>query len=128
MWGIIKLERTVQGGEAELHVILKNYKSSLCPNIESIFIDIFLPKSKPISVGVLHRLSDKPRLTEYLDYSLKESNISNIQECYLIGDFNINLLSGNKMLLDKQYNNSYSQAPPLIKKYMDLSFLTPFIN
>ena len=26
------------------------------------------------------------------------------------------------MLLDKQYYDSYSQASPLVKKYMDLSF------
>ena len=39
-----------------------------------------------------------------------------------MGDFNVNLLSRNKMLLDKQSYDSYSQAPPLAKKYMDLCF------
>ena len=39
-----------------------------------------------------------------------------------MGDFNIKLLRGNKMLLDKQYYDSYSQAPHLVKKYMDLCF------
>ena len=39
-----------------------------------------------------------------------------------MGDFNVNLLSGNKMLLVKQYYDSYSQAPSLVKKYMDLCF------
>ena len=43
---------------------------------------------------------DKPRFIEYLDNSLNESNISNIQEYYLMGEFNVNLLSGNEMLLD----------------------------
>ena len=37
----------------------------------------------------------------------------------LIGNSNVNLLSGNKMLL---YSDSYSQAPPIVKKYMDLCF------
>ena len=81
-----------------------------------------MPKLKQILVGVSYRLPDKLRLIEYLDNSLKESNISNIQECYLIGDFNVNLLRGNKMLLDKQYYDSYSQASPLVTKYMDLCF------
>ena len=31
-----------------------NHNSIFCPNIESIFIDIFLPESKPSLVGVLH--------------------------------------------------------------------------
>ena len=29
-----------------------------------------------------------------------------------MGDFDINLLSENKMLLNKKYHDSYSQAPP----------------
>ena len=57
---------------------------------------------------------DKPGLIEHLDNSLKESNISFIQECQLIGDFNVDLLSGYKMLLEKQHYDSYSQAPPLV--------------
>lgn len=46
-------------------------------------------------VVVLHRPSDKPEFIEYLNNLLKENNTSNTQECYLIGDFNVNLLSGN---------------------------------
>ena len=40
----------------------------------------------------------------------------------MLSDFNVNLLSRNKMLLDKQYYDSYSQTPPLVKKYMDICF------
>ena len=116
----------MQGGEAGSHVILKSryfiQKSSFCLNIESIFIHIFLPISKPILVGVLYRPPGKPKFIEYLDNSLKESDISNIQERYLMSHFNVNLLSGNKMLLVKKYYDSYSQASPLVKKYMDLCF------
>ena len=92
-------------------------------NIESIFVEVFFPKSKPILVGLLYWSPNKHRFIKYLQNPLKENNISNIQECYLIGDFNVNLLSGNKMLLHKQYHDSYSQAPPLVKKiYMKLCF------
>ena len=73
---------------------------------ESIFIDIFcpnhLPIFKPILAGVLYQPLDKPRFIEYFNNSLKESNISNIQECYLMSDLNVILLGGNKMLLDKR--------------------------
>ena len=79
----------------------------------SIFINIFLSKSKPILVGVLYKPPDKSYFTEHLNNSLKESNISNIQQCYLIGEFNVNLSSGNKMLLKKQYSDTYSQVPPI---------------
>ena len=95
----------MQGREAGSHVILKSHyfmqNSSFCLNIESIFIHIFLAISKPILVGVLYRPPGKRRFIEYLDNSLKESDISNIQEPYLVSHFNVNLLSGNKMLLVK---------------------------
>ena len=81
-----------------------------------------MPKSKTILVGALYRPPDKPDFIEHLNNSLKESNISNTQECYLIGDFNVNLMSGNKMFLKKQYSDSYSQAPPIVKNYIDLCF------
>ena len=38
---------------------------------------------------------------EYLDNSLKESDISNVQECYLVSDLNVNLLNRNKILVKK---------------------------
>ena len=69
---------------------------------------------------MLYRPSGKSDFIEHLNNSLKESNISNTQECYLIGDFNINLLSGNKMTLEKQYSDSYSQTHPIVKNYIDL--------
>ena len=122
---IIRMDRSRRGGGVPCHMkkpLSYNHESNFCPNIESIFIDIFLPKSKPILVDVLHWPPDKPRFIKYLDNSLKESNISNIQKEYLTSDFNIDLLYGNKMLPDKQYYEFYSQAPPLIKKYMEFCF------
>ena len=84
-----------------------NHKPGLCPNIESIFTDIFFPKTKPILVSVTYWPSDKPKIIEYFDHSFKGSNTSNIQECYRIGDVNFNLLSGCKMLLEKQHYDIY---------------------
>ena len=80
----------------------------------------------PILSGMLYQLPDKPGFIEYVDNSLKESSISNIQECYLMVDFNVTLLSGNRMLLDEKYSDSCSQAPPLVKKiYESLLFSLP---
>ena len=97
-----------------------NHKTNFCRKIESIFIDIFLPKSKSVLVGVLYWPPDKLDFLEHLNNSLKEYNICNTQEYYLIGDFNVSLLSGNKILLKKQYSDSYSQAPAIVKNYLDL--------
>ena len=59
---------------------------------------------------------------------LKENNISTIlghfcySRNYLIGDFNVNLMNRNKMLLKKQYFQSNNQTLPIVKKYIDLFF------
>ena len=77
-----------------------------------------LDESKPILVGMLYQPPEKPRFIEHLDIYLNKSTISHIQECYLMGDFNVNRLSRNKMLLD----DSYSKDSPLVKKYINLCF------
>ena len=122
-YDLIRLEGSRRGGGAACYIrksLSYNHKTSFCRNIESIFIEIFLSKIKPILVGVLYRPPDKSDFIEYLNNSLKESNIYDTQECYLVGDFNVNLLSGNKMILEKQYSDSYIQAPPIVKNYIDL--------
>ena len=101
-YDVIRMDRSRRGGGFACYIIKSlsyNHKSSFCPNIEIISTDIFLTKSKLILVSMLYRPPGKSGFTEYLDNSLKESNNSYIQECYLMGDFNINLLSRNKMLL-----------------------------
>ena len=103
-YDLIRLDHSRKGGGVACYIrksLSYNHKTSFCRNNESIFIDIFSPKSKPILVGVLYRSTDKADFIEHLNNSLKESNISNTQEWYLIDDFNVNLLSGNKMLLKK---------------------------
>ena len=119
------MDRSRKGGGVACYIRKSqsyNHETSFCRNTESIFIDIFLTKSKPILVGSLYRPFDKLDFIEHLNNSLKESNISNNQECYLIGDFNVNLLSGNKIILEKQYSDSYSQASPIVKINIDLCF------
>ena len=109
------MNNSTQGGGGAATCYIKkslSYKSSFCPNVGNIFIDISWPKSNLILIGVLYRSPYKLEFIEHLYNSLRESNISNIQEFYLMGDFNIILLKENKMLLDKQYFDSHDQAPP----------------
>ena len=59
-------------------------------DIENVFVDILLPKTKPILVGILYN----PFQTDFLDnLSTAISNTDNFdnQEVYILGDFNINL-------------------------------------
>ena len=77
---------------------------------------------------MLYRPPDKPDYIEHLNNSLKESNISNTQECYLIGDFNVNLfIEWKQNALGKQYSDSYSQALHIVLSISPYS-LSPSVN
>ena len=73
-YNLVRLDhsrRVVEGGGGEVTCCIRrslsyNHKSSFCCNIESIFTDIFLPKSKPILVGVLYWPPDKPGFIKHL--------------------------------------------------------------
>ena len=47
------------------------HKPNFCGDTKSIFIDIFLPRSKPILVALLHWPPKKPEFIEHFDNSLK---------------------------------------------------------
>ena len=98
------MDLSIRGGG--LHVLLENHYVIIISQIFVLTLEafFFLAKSKPILMGVLYRPPDKRGFTEYLDNSLRENNISNILECYLIGYSTVILLSGDKMLLEKHCN------------------------
>ena len=123
---LIRADRSRKGGGVACYIrksLSYNLKEKFCPNTESIFIDIFLPKSKPLLIGILYRPPDKPEFLNYMNDCLSQNNITNTQECFLLGDFNINLHDDGKMILDKNYNTTYSQVTPLVKKYLEICFL-----
>lgn len=91
VYDVIRMDRKRRRGGDACYLkksLFRNHKSAFCPNIESKI--------------VFYQTPDNPGLTEYLDDSLWESSIFNIQKFYVIGDFNVNFLSGYKMLLEKQ--------------------------
>ena len=99
------MDLSIRGGG--LHVLLENHYVIIISQIFVLTLEaffFFLAKSKPILMGVLYRPPEKRGFTEYLDNSLRENNISNILECYLIGYSTVILLSGDKMLLEKHCN------------------------
>ena len=58
--------------------------------IESIFFEILLPNSKPITVGTIYRPPNQSNFFEVLHENMnKIDSMSN--ENYILGDFNINL-------------------------------------
>ena len=57
-YDLVRLDQLRRGGGVACYIkssIAYNYKESFCSNTESIFVDIFLPKSKPVLLGILYR-------------------------------------------------------------------------
>ena len=77
------------------------------PEIENLFFDNLLPKTKPVLVGVLHRPPNQSRFLERLTSAITNTNDFENQEVYTLGNLNINLLNNKK------------HVPNEIKKYCE---------
>ena len=72
-------------------------------NIETLFVDILLPRSKPIIVGVCYR-PDPEDLEFLIQFEETVSKIRFDCEIMILGDFNINtLLSVNSCRILRKY-------------------------
>ena len=105
---VIRSDRNREGGGVCLYIkdnLAFNYRSDLSnDNVESLWVDILLPKTKPIVVGVCYR---PPKDKSFLDhFELIFSKIRSDCEVVVLGDFNINSLA--------------PKTSGLLKKYLDL--------
>jgi len=101
-YNLIRNDRNRNGGGVACYVredIHFNIREELSDEIESIFFDILLPKSKPILVGVLYRPANQFNFLNKFSDKLN-SIMDNFQELYILGDINID----KKSPLAKQYN------------------------
>ena len=57
-------------------------------DIEGIFLEILLSRTKSIFVGIIYRPPNNINFLEYFDKHLDDINLDN--EIFLLGDFNIN--------------------------------------
>jgi len=102
-YNLIRKDRTRNGGGVACFIrsdIHFNNREELVDDMESIFFDILLPKSKPILIGILYRPPSQPNFLNNLSEKLNIISNNNNQEIYLLGDINID----KKSPLAKQYN------------------------
>ena len=109
-YNIVRKDRDRHGGGVCLYIkdnLPYNPRKDLDkPNLEGAWVDIFLPKTKPITLGVVYR---PPRQSDFLDI-LHETlgQLDPSRELYILGDVNINM---------KNCDNSNNSVVGLVNKY-----------
>ena len=98
-YDLLRFHQSQKGGGEACFVknsISYNQKPNFCINTESILIEIFLPRTKPVLIGILYRPTDKYDFVSCQERTFSDTNVFESQECYLLGDFNINLQPKDK--------------------------------
>ena len=81
--------------------IRNDFLSVFPREIESIFFEILLPDSKPITVVTIYCLPNQSNFLEVLNQNMnKIDSISN--KIYILSDFNINLSLNDSYILSKK--------------------------
>ena len=102
-------DRNRKGGGVACYIksdISYNVINTFSDEIENIFVDIMLPKTKPILVGVVYRPPDKSDFIQKFSEAISNSVNFDNQEVYILGDFNINVLDNSS--ISKLYTETCS--------------------
>ena len=94
-YNLLRSDRNSHGGGILCYIrkdVVFNKRENLSIDFENIFFDIFLPKSKPILVGVFYRPPNQPNFLENLSKAISNSENFDNQEVYMLCDLNFNLL------------------------------------
>ena len=96
---LARSDRNRHGGGVVCYIrndISFNVRGDFSSEIENIFLDIFLPKTKPISIGILYRPPDQSGFLDKLSTAISGTTCFDNQEVYILGDLNINLINNQK--------------------------------
>ena len=95
-YSLIKKDRNRKGGGVACYIrsdICFKSQNYLSDEIESISFDLLLLKTKPFSIAIVYK---RPTDNRFLDYLSKGLN-----EFFIFGDTNINILDDGQNMLDK---------------------------
>lgn len=91
---IKRADRNRHGGGVACYIrkdLVFSPRENFSADIENIFFDIQLPKSRPLLVGVLYRPPTANGFLDKLTLAISKTNNFDNQEVYILGDLNINL-------------------------------------
>ena len=120
---IFKNRQEKTGGGVALYVrnsydYIIHESISLCTDyFESLFIELHMPNRKNIIIGIIYRPPNS-NSRNFLDYlsELLDNDIFVNKDCFLLGDFNINLLNNDNVSLEFLETFMSASFLPLISK------------
>ena len=83
--------------------------------ILKLFIEIFLPKTKPMTVGMVYPPPSQTSFLETMNEHFYKLDTIN-KETYILGDFNINLYLNNKYVFEKCPTTVFNTIPYDVRK------------
>ena len=73
--------------------------------IENSFVEILLPKTKPVIVGIIYRPPNQSNFLEIINANFYKLD-TDTKEWYILDDFNINIYRNNKWIVRDDYTIS----------------------
>ena len=96
-----------------------NTKALNFKEFQNIIFDILLPKLNPITIGSFYRPPNQANFMELLDKGFCHVYLE-VNEVYLLSDFNINLLQNGKYNLNRKSSTAcQGQVLTWINKYQE---------
>ena len=116
-------DRNRKGGGVICYVTNKicyNTKNCILIEIENIFVELLIPKTKSITVGIVYKPPDQTRSLDILSNSLNSLNMLS-EEKHILRDLNINLYHNGSTLGDENKNiKGANKISYETKKYLEL--------
>ena len=111
---LIRSDRNRHGGGVACYIkndVAFRSRGRFSNEIENLFFDILLPKTKPILVGIVYRPPNQSRFLERLTSDITNTNDFDNLKVYILGDLNINLVNNKKHVPNgiKKYREFCSQ-------------------
>ena len=118
---ILRCDRNRHGGGVACHIrndLSYNIISVFPSEMESVFFEILLPNSKPITVGTIYRSPNQSNFLEVLNENMnKIDSVGN--KTYILGDFSINLSLNDSYIFSKKDMLKNKSIPSEVKSYYE---------
>ena len=100
-YDLLQCDRNRNGGGVACYIRsdISYVQKDFFPNvIENIFFEILLPKTSPITVGIMYRPPSQTNFLEILNMTFEKVDVDK-KEIYILGDFNINMYHNNRYIV-----------------------------